>query len=129
MQEQNALKQYEIEQCAISFRSHKSLPKVLLDFFESNEIDLDKDILVQNSRMLAQGTQDEYIGRWVTCNQRFIDYTILLDETESGIEEIDEWEDVTAQIKINANTKGIGSTYGQLCIHVLNKLNEIDTAI
>jgi hypothetical protein len=124
VQEQNALSQYYIEQNAVHFRHHKDLPPVLLAYFESQHIDLNRDILLWYDKMPYGGPTDGYRGLWLTQKYRFIKYLIFLDESDREIDEVDEWKDVTNEIEVNAHTKGRGNSYGQLCINVLNKIND-----
>jgi len=124
VQEQIALTQHNIEQCAIFFRKNKDLPQVLLDYFVTQDINLDQDILVSYDRMYYGGEVAGYQGLWLTCNHHFIRYLIFLDEEDSVIEEIDEWKDITDEIEVSAHARGRGSTYGQLCVNALNKINQ-----
>jgi hypothetical protein len=73
------------------------------------------------------GSVGGYIGQWLTHNYKFISYVIFLDETDSYIDEVDEWKEITDETEINAHTKGVGRSYGQLCIDVLNKINSNDS--
>jgi hypothetical protein len=122
VQEQNALTQHYIEQDAIYFRRNKDLPQILLDYFVSRGIDLEQ---VSFDRMQYGGEVEGYRGLWLTRNHHFISYLIFLDETDSQIDEIDEWMDITDEIEVSAHARGLGNTYGQLCINALHKINHV----
>jgi len=121
--EQSTLTRYSIEQSACSFRMHPLLPDVLLQFFVQQGIHLQRDILTNSDRMPFGGEQEAYRGQWLTCSHRFFNYVLFLDETNTHIEEVARWADVTDTILISAHEKGIGKSYGYLCQEVLHQLN------
>jgi hypothetical protein len=62
-----------------------------------------------------------YSGVLLTLDHRFCRFSVVLNDDESEVIEVKEWDDITATIEVDSHRRGIGQTFGALAFEILRE--------
>ncbi|MFT6190138.1 MAG: hypothetical protein ACJAZ6_001973 [Oleispira sp.] len=118
VQQQNELMYLEINETAESFRAQPENYPWLITLLSKYAISPVDGLLVSCSSVPEQGG-NQWMGTWLTQDERFIEFDIMADYKTGVLLEVDGWEEITPAITVNG--KGTGKSFGYLALQLLSK--------
>ena len=97
VQQQNELMYLEIKEIADSFRNHPESYPWLITLLSKYSLLPTDGLLVSCSSVPEQGG-NQWMGTWLTNDQRFIDFDVMADYKTSVLLEVDGWDEFSPVI-------------------------------
>ena len=118
--EQNAITKYNIAKTNQLFRDKDVFPETIRCWLKSKQLSEDNCILVAFGQdpICCEHT---FSGILLRENLEFWQFEVELDQKDSNVVEVYAWEDITSEIAVNEHSKGVGNSWGFLCIQVLRE--------
>ena len=116
VQQQNELMYLEIREIAESFRNHSESYPWLITLLSKYSFLPTDGLLVSCSAVPEQGG-NQWMGTWLTNDQRFIDFDIMADYKTEVLLEVDGWDEFSPVI--SEHCKGTGKSFGYIALQLL----------
>jgi len=123
VQEQNRDTLDSIRQTAQSFRSDPRAYQWLLDTLVAHSQSPEGGILVR-LRQVPDQLGEVCDGLWLTDDQQFFRFSVLLPRARGERMIIEDWREVTEETEINAHKPGTGKTFGHLALEAQHALSK-----
>lgn len=118
VQQQNRLTYLEMEPEAESFRARPEIYPWLVATLSKHSLQPFDGLLVSCSSVPDQ-EGNQWIGVWLTSNQRFFEFEVMADRVSGELLEIDAWKETNPWV--SAHRRGAGKTFGYLALQLLSE--------
>ncbi|MBY6192136.1 hypothetical protein KUV22_17070 [Microbulbifer agarilyticus] len=118
--EQNEISKFNIAKIAKLFHDTEIFPDAIRCWLKSNNFSKDNSILVE----FGQGPiccDSTFSGTLLNEELEFWEFEIELDAKSGNIVEIYDWKNITKEISVTEHAKGVGKSWGFLCVQVLRE--------
>lgn len=119
VQEQNEDTRARILQIASSYRTEPLRYQWLNVFLSERHLRPTEGILVSLHHVPDQGGELRD-GMWLTAERRFFQFSILFP-SNGGAPEVEQWEEITEKMPVNARQPGTGKSFAKLALEVLDQ--------
>jgi uncharacterized membrane protein (DUF106 family) len=116
VQQQNELMYLQIKEMAESFRNYPGNYPWLINLLSKYSLRPADGFLVSCSSVPEQGGT-QWMGTWLTNDQRFIKFDAMADYKSSVILEVDGWGEYSPVV--SEHCKGTGKSFGYLALQLL----------
>lgn len=116
VQQQNQLMYLEMKQEAESFRNQPDAYPWLVATLTQYALTPIDGLLVSCSSVPEQGG-NEWMGTWLTNDQRFVEFDIMAEYSSGTLLEVDAWDEFSPEV--SKHRKGTGKTFGYLALQLL----------
>ncbi|WP_428242712.1 hypothetical protein [Gynuella sp.] len=118
IQQQNELMYLEIKELAESFRNHQEGYPWLLTLLSKYSLHPNDGLLVSCASVPGQGG-NQWMGTWLTCDRRFVDFDVMADYKTGILLEVGGWDEYSPVI--SEHCKGTGKSFGYLALQLLTE--------
>ena len=118
--EQNEITKFNIVKTARLFLDKEGVPDAIHSWLKSKQFSKENCILVE----YGQGPiccDHTFSGILLKENLEFWEFEVELNPENSGVSEVYSWKNITKEIPVSEHTKGVGKSWGFLCIQVLRE--------
>ena len=121
VQQQNEATKRAIRELTDSFRGDPLRRAWLIVALQQASLAVDQGILAQ-VHQVAEQDGDLFKGYWLTTDQRFFTFEVLVPRRDEKPIIVEIWKDVTADMPINGYLPGLGKSFGYLALEVLAEI-------
>ena len=118
--QQAEITKYNIAKTDQFFRDKEVFPEAIHSWLKLKQLSKGNCILVAFGQDPIC-CEHVFSGILLSENLHFWEFEVELDQRDSNVIEVYVWEDITKKISINEHAKGVGQSWGFLCIQVLRE--------
>ena len=123
VRQQNDATREEIRRTAAAFRGNMLGYAWLLSGLTQRQLDPLGGILAELACVPEQDG-DLYSGYWLTTDERFYRFEILVTRQAPVTAQVEKWEEATAGVEVKPRQPGTGKSFGFIAIEVLRECEE-----
>ena len=122
VQQQNAAAKAEMRLLAMLFNSRPSAYAWLVSVLEAHGHGIKSGVLVSLHEIPEQ-EGSLFSGMWLTMAHEFWEFSVMVSRSDGALLEVEQFENVTPTVPLNAHVRGTGQSFGHLAHQVLNEIH------